>query len=187
MLRRRETPVIKHLKRLRSSWQTYFLPAVAVYSTALLHLFYVRPSVKTEILPYLQHLDMASFAIAIGLTVLIFRLKRQYVSSRYFRQQLAEALSADPQADDSMLTSALFKSLRKRFTYIWLLALLIIVTGVAFYWLTFSPQNTVHIYFIIGCFSLVLNYPREDIFAALPLWIEETRRDALPREDESSR
>lgn len=186
MLRRRETPINKHLKRLRSSWQTYFLPAVALYSTALLHLFYVRPSIKISMLPYLKNLDMASFAIAIGLTVFIFRLKRQYVSSRYFRQQLAEALAADPQADDAMLISALFKSLRKRFTHIWLLALLVVLTGVAFYWLTFSPQNTVHIYFIIGCFSLALNYPREDIFAALPLWIEETRRDAAPLEDESS-
>ncbi len=186
MLRQRETPINKHLKRLRNSWQTYFLPAVAIYSTALLHLFYVRPSLKLDMLPHLRSLDMASFAIAIGLTVYIFRLKRQYVSSRYFRQQLAEALSNDPQADDSILTSALFKSLRKRFTLIWLLALLVVVTGVAFYWLTFSPQNTVHIYFIIGCFSLALNYPREDIFAALPLWIEETRRDAAPLEDSAS-
>jgi len=176
MLRQRQTAITKHLKRLRSGWQTYFLPAVAIYSVALLHLFYTRPLIKGNILPYLNHLDIASFAIAIGLTFLIFRLKRTYISSTFFRQEIAAALKKNPDADDSHLTNALFKSLRKQLGKMWLLALLIVVDGVLFYWLTYSPQNNMHIYFIIGCFSLVLNYPREDTFAALPLWIEETRR-----------
>jgi hypothetical protein len=62
--------------------------------------------------------------------------------------------------------------MQKKMKLVWLLALALILLGVIYYWITFDDWN-MHIYFVVGLYSLVINYPRQDLLNQVPYLIKE--------------
>ena len=170
-------------RRLKNTWQAVFLPSVIIYGLSLLHLFYQRPAPNDAMAPYLRNIDLVSYIVAIILAVIIFRLKRTYFSRRFCRDVVEDSLMQNPDLDDESLLKKVFKILQKKMLLVWILGFLIVLDGVIFYWLTFSSQNNMHIYFIIGLFSLFINYPRDDLFSNLPWYVREGRKEFKPQQD----
>ena len=167
----------KLLTRLKNRWQVFFLPGAVFFSLSLMHQLNVRPALRPALQPYLNTIDLVSFFIAGVLAILVFNIKRRYFSFRYTRMLLTQLLQENPQYSDDALIVKIFAKWNEKLTLVWLLGLLIMLDGVVFYWLTFSPGNNLLIYFIIGAFSMVLNYPRRDWFEEIPWQIVEARRE----------
>jgi len=55
---------------------------------------------------------------------------------------------------------------------------IIVLLGVIFYWWTFTTKN-MNIYFIVGVYSLMMNYPRKDLFMDLPYLIAEVLKGRI--------
>ncbi|MCB0292864.1 MAG: hypothetical protein KDH97_21600, partial [Calditrichaeota bacterium] len=78
----------------------------------------------------------------------------------------------------------IFAVLRKKMTRVWLLGLVVVMVGVCYYLLTSLAEN-MHIYFIIGAFSMLLNYPRSEMFEDIARYvIEEKKMLGLEESDE---
>ena len=170
------SPVLKRFtKKIRNTWQMFFLPAALLYICALLHAFYVKPQPTAELIPYLANIDLVSYAIAIILTVVIFNLKRRFFSRRFSRQIIEQSFKAAPEADSETLLEDVFTVLQKKLPLVWGLGLLLVVEGVLFYIITALPGN-MHIYFIIGIFSLFINYPRKEMFEDIALYVVEEKK-----------
>jgi hypothetical protein len=118
---------------------------------------------------------MASFVIAIGLAIIIFIQKRKYFSLRVLRLYLEELREKHPDLTQKQLSKKLTISLKKPLLFIWIMGGIIVITGVIFYWITYQTKN-MHIYFIVGVYSLMMNYPRKDLFLDLPYLIHELFR-----------
>ncbi len=127
-------------------------------------------------LEYTQNLDLISFIFAIALAVLILNLKRKYFTKRFSRKITEVSLTETPEISDRELLNKVFSVLKKKISLVWILGLLIVLDGVILYWATFLSRN-MHIYFIVGAFSLILNYPRQVLFAEIPWYIRESRKD----------
>ena len=170
-------PIRKQIKELRMHWQMYFLPAALFYGLAVWHLLSIHPSVKPEMAAYVKNIDLGGFIIAILMAVVILQIKRQFFSLRFARTFVAEAIQHQADISDGDVVRNIFRVWKAKFSTVWLLGMLIILVGVASYWLTFSPAINFHIYFVIGSFSMVINFPRQDLFIDLPWQIAEARRD----------
>ncbi len=164
-------------QKMGSVWQMFFLPGLLGYGLTLLHRFYEMPQPRPGMLKYMKNLDLVSFIIAVGLTVVIFNLKRRYFSARFSKSLVAASLQQNPQQDSVDLLRQVFLQLAQKMGLIWGLALLVILDGIIFYWVTFSPGNALHIYFVIGAFSMLVNYPRRELFEDLPWYVTEARRE----------
>lgn len=162
--------------RLKSTWQMVVLPSVALYALTLLHFFYLRPALRFSNEAVLRNIDWLSFAAAVVIAVAILRQKQKYFSRRFSVRVTEEILTGNPQADLQTIIDAIFGRIRGKIFRIWLLGVLLISDGLLFYWITYSPGN-MHIYSIIGIFSLALNYPRPELFFDIPYYIVEGRRE----------
>lgn len=167
-------------RRIKNSWQIIFLAAVVPYALSLLHYFYYRPGLRISLLPYLKALDLASFVIALGLALLILALKRKYFSRKFSRIIVEQALRQNPESSLERLLSGILHILRRKMTLVWILGWLMVLDGVIFYWLTFSERSNMHMYFVVGAFSLFMNYPRQELFSDLPGYIREGKREFAP-------
>jgi len=163
--------------RVKNSWQIIFLAAVVPYALSLLHYFYYRPELRIDVLPYLKAIDLSSFAVAFGLALLILALKRKYFSRKFSRIMVDEALRKNPETPVETLLSRILNILRRKMTLVWVLGLLIVLDGVIFYWITFSGRSNMHMYFVVGAFSLFMNYPRRDLFSDLPGYVREGKKE----------
>jgi len=162
---------------MKNTWQAVFLPSVLIYTISLLHLFYIRPTPGETASAFINNIDLVSYIIAIVLTVSIFNLKRKYFSKKFCRIVVEDSLKRRTDQSDELLLKQVFAILRKKMLIVWLLGFLVILDGVIFYWVTFSDRNNMHIYFIIGVFSLFINYPRSELFGDLPWYVLEGRKE----------
>ncbi|NOX38549.1 MAG: hypothetical protein GXO78_13540 [Calditrichaeota bacterium] len=165
----------RFVRRIRNTWQIYFFLTVILYGTAAVHYFRVRPGLKSTAAATFTLLENVAIFLAFALLMGIFLIKRQFFSRRYQRQLLEQAMKSS--ADDEIdALNQLLQIIEPRFTWIWTLAFLVVADGVLFYWLTFSPQY-LHMLFIVGLFSLFINYPREELFTELPWQVEQIKMD----------
>ncbi|NIT61693.1 MAG: hypothetical protein GWN00_37485 [Aliifodinibius sp.] len=163
-------------QKIKNTWQIFFLPSVLIYGATLLHLFYTNPVTRSSLNSTLRNIDLISFIIAIGLALIIFNMKRKYFSRRFSRDMVEDLLQKDPDMDEQNLLKKILGKLRGKMAIVWVLGLLIVLDGVIFYWITYNDGN-MHIYFIIGAFSQLINYPRKDLFLELPWYVVEGRKD----------
>jgi hypothetical protein len=166
----------KFSQRMKSSWQVIFIVIVLVYCPSLYHSFKANPPIRVSMLRYADNLDLLSFIVAILLTVLIFNLKRKYFSKKFSRNLVQTSLSKSADLSDQELLRTVLKELQRKIYLIWALGFLIVLDGIVIYWSIFLSWN-MHIYFIVGTFSLILNYPRQELFSQIPWYIVEARRE----------
>ncbi len=171
----------KYVRRIRTQWQIVVFFSTAAYVLSLLHRFYA-PSIPTA-LAFSRTFDTISFVVAIGLAIAILRLKRKYFSLRYFEAELKKILTASPGASETELLRKLGEQLRPKILLVWWLGGGLILLGVAYYWFTFASRN-MHIYFIVGLYSLMMNYPRKDLFFDIPFLIKEVLKEKEPEKSE---
>ena len=160
----------KFLQRVRFFWQNMFLIGVMTYGIS----FYYRLQVHTitKPLPYLQIYNWISFIIALGLAVTIFQLKRKYFRLAYYEEVLRNLFSQSTELKETQLSRQFTRVMEKKMKLVWLLAIGLILLGVLYYWITFDAWN-MHVYFIVGLYSLVINYPRKDLLINVPYLIKE--------------
>ena len=164
------------VNQLKTYWQIYFAIILICYSISLLHFFNARPEIG--FIRFARIFDQVSFVIAIILAVIIFNLKRKYFSRRYSRFITEAALKKNKELSEKDILQSIFKELQNKLYLIWTLGLLIVIDGVILYWITHLDRN-MHIYFVIGSFSLFLNYPRKVLFEEIPWQIRETKKEFL--------
>ena len=163
-------------KKIKNTWQIIFLPAIVLYGVSLLHLFQLQPGPRETIFPYLKNIDLISFVLAIAFAVIIFNMKRRYFSPKFSKRMVDASLKQDPRQDEARLIRQILTLLQKKMTLVWLLGFLIVLDGVLFYCITFYPSNNMHIYFVIGALSMLVNYPRSELFEDLPWYVAEEKR-----------
>lgn len=161
--------------RMKSNWQIFFLVMIIIYCASLYHSLRINPSLKLHLSKYVQNLDLFSFIIAIVLAVVILSLKRKYFSKKFSRSITELALQNSPELSDAELLKIVLNHLQKKLYMIWLLGVLIVLDGVILYWLIYLSRN-MHIYFVVGTFSLILNYPRKVLFEEIPWYIRDSRK-----------
>ena len=121
-------------------------------------------------------LNWISFFIAVALAVYILHIKRTCFRLRFFNQILTESHAKNPELDKEQLIRKFTATIGKKLKLVWISGLVIILIGVIYYWITFDPWN-MHVYFIVGLYSLVINYPRTDLFADVPYLLEEVFKE----------
>lgn len=172
------TPLVQNFsKRMKNTWQVIFLGVIVSYGLSLLHLFYMNPAVSPAMEKYLRNIDLISYIIAIGLAIAILIMKRKYFSRKFSRGIAADSLAGNPDQEDEALLKKVLGILNRKMVLIWLLGFLLVWDGVVFYWLTFSRSNNMHIYFVIGVYSLIINYPRRDLFMDIPRYVTEGKKE----------
>lgn len=164
-------------KKMKNTWQVIFLGVIVSYCLSLAHLFYVNPGINPAIEKYLRNIDLISYIIAIGLAVVIFSMKRKYFSRKFSQGIVTDSLRENPAQENEVLLKKVLGILNRKMVFIWLLGLFLVLDGVFFYWLTFSSNNNMHIYFVIGVYSLIINYPRSDLFNDLPWFVVEGKKE----------
>jgi hypothetical protein len=158
------------VKRLRMSWQSMIILGVFVYGFSFI--YRIRAETTLKYFSLMPALNWISFFIAVALAVYILHIKRSYFRFRFFNHFLEENHSANPGLDKEQLLRKLTGYVGKKLKFVWILGLLIILIGVTYYWITFDPWN-MHVYFVVGLYSLVINYPRTDLFADIPYLLAE--------------
>jgi hypothetical protein len=160
----------KFLSRIRFLWQNLFLIGIMAYGVS----FYYRLQMHTSLKPlsYLQVLNWISFIIAMGLAISIFQLKRKYFRLGYYEKMIKELFSRNSDLSELQLSRQFTRLVEKKIRLVWLLAVALILVGVIYYWITFDAWN-MHVYFIVGLYSLVINYPRKDLLNQVPYLIKE--------------
>lgn len=173
----------KFSRRLRSSWQMFFLPAILLYSLTLLNHLFVAPAPRLTIFPYLKNIDIAILAVAAALLLGIFNMKRVYFARRFVRRTVEAALQKHPELSDEELIGKVFGEVRGKMMRVWLMGAAVVLLGVLYYWITLDGGNNLHVYFVVGAFSLLVNYPRNELFADIPWYVIEEHRHLDPSEE----
>jgi hypothetical protein len=166
----------KFSQRMKLSWQVMFIIMVIIYGPALYYSLKVSPPIRASMLRYAENLDLLSFVIAILLALIILNLKRKYFSKKFSRTLVQSSLAESPDLSHQELLGIVLTELQRKMHVVWTLGFLIVLDGVAVYWIMFLSGN-MHIYFIVGTFSLILNYPRQELFTEIPWYIVESRKD----------
>lgn len=177
-LKQTDEIITRFLKNIRLFWQVIFLLSVSMYGISFLHYLNYRPAAVW--LPYFKTIDLISFALALSLAIAIFLYKKKYFSLRKLKMMFTVLHREKRELDEEQLVKQLTTMLRSRLKSVWLMGLALIVLGIIFYWWTFTTKN-MHIYFIVGLYSLVMNYPRKDLFTDIPYLAHE-----VLKEDEQS-
>jgi len=165
------TQVIKKfLWRIRFFWQNIFLIGVMAYSISFY--YRIRMQTVTKPLSYLSVLNWISFIIALGLAISIFQLKRKYFRPGHYETVLKDLYTQNNQLDETQITRQFTRVMEKKLKLVWLLAFAMILLGVSYFWITFDAWN-MHVYFIVGLYSLVINYPRKDLLINVPYLISK--------------
>ncbi len=171
-----EKNIERFLREIKLTWQVIFLVSIVLYGLSFLHHLSTRESPRP--LPYFTTIDLISFAFALGLAIFIFREKRKYFSLRALRVYLEKLAITYPESDEKKLAQLVVNNLKTPIRIIWLMGGIIVLLGVIFYWWTFTTKN-MNIYFIVGVYSLMMNYPRKDLFMDLPYLIAEVLKGRI--------
>jgi hypothetical protein len=158
------------VRRLKISWQGIILVGIFVYGISFIYRMKAETTLKYA--SSLPVLNWISFFIAVALAIYILQIKRTYFRLKFFNQYLTENHNTNPELDKEQLLRKFTSYIGKKMKLVWMLGLVIILIGVTYYWLTFDPWN-MHVYFIVGLYSLVINYPRTDLFADIPYLLKE--------------
>jgi hypothetical protein len=158
------------VKRLKVSWQSLILLGISAYGISFIYRLKAETTLKYFSL--MPALNWISFFIAVALALYILHIKRTYFRLKFFNHYLNENHAEYPELDREQLIRKFTTYIGKRLKLVWILGLLIILIGVTYYWITFDPWN-MHVYFIVGLYSLVINYPRTDLFADVTYLLEE--------------
>ncbi len=162
------------VRELKTTWQVLIIGVFVFYGIGLYQYFNQQPEIRASILPYFKILDIASLIIALILTGTIYVIKKKYFSLRAVRLRVQEYLQENNDSDKQIISRVL-QLLRSKLILVWILGSLLIIEGVVFFWVTYSSNN-MHIYFIVGLFSLFLNYPRKELVLDLPYILKEERK-----------
>ncbi len=181
LLKNSEDIINRFVREVRSFWQALFAGSVLIYAVSFFHHFTVRAFPRP--LSYFRTIDLISFLMAITLAVLVFHYKRQYFSLRAIRIFLERLHKQNPELEEKELTRVLMNSLKSRMKMVWLFGAGLVLLGVVFYWWTFTTRN-MHVYFVVGLYSLVMNYPRRDIFLDVPYLIHEICKSGQQKEED---
>jgi hypothetical protein len=174
-----QTDIQKFIKNIKLFWQMIFLTGVLTYGVSFIYRFQVQPSLKN--IDLINFLNWGSFFIAIVLAFYILHIKRTYFRLRYFQQFLEELHKQDPELDKTRVLRRFIHHISTKLKRVWILGLVIILIGVIYFWLTFDSWN-MHVYFVVGLYSLVINYPRTDLFSDVPYILNEIFPDE-PKEN----
>ncbi|GAB4377430.1 MAG: hypothetical protein Kow0042_25170 [Calditrichia bacterium] len=165
-----EKLIQKFLRDTRLFWQIIFLISILAYGLTFIHHLNTR-----AIPPYISHfrtIDLASFALALILALSIFRFKRKYFRIRFMRTFMEEYHHSHPEADESLVIKRLLRFMTSKLKIVWVMGAALILLGVIFYWYSYTTKN-LHVYFIVGLYSLIMNYPRKELFGDLPYFVWE--------------
>jgi hypothetical protein len=177
-----QTSIKTFTRNIKIFWQMVFLTGVLSYGVSFLYRLQVYTNLKN--IELLKILNWASFIIAVFMAFYILHIKRTYFRLGYFRQFLEKAHKNDPELNPDRLIRKLMRDAGNKYKRVWVLGLIIILIGVVYFWLTFDAMN-MHIYFVVGLYSLVINYPRTELFIDIPYIIEEIFQQE-PKAGESS-
>ena len=168
------------LKEIKSFWQIIFLISFVCYAISFAHHFMANS--LPIALSYFKTIDLISFAIAIILVFAIFFYKRKCFTLRAFRLLLLQLNKNNPDWDEKELTIHFTRNLRNKMKTVWLMGGALVILGVIFYWLTFTTKN-MHIYFVVGLYSIMMNYPRKDLFSDVPYMVHESIKESREEEE----
>lgn len=124
-----------------------------------------------------ENINLFLFFLAGILAITVFQLKRIYFSRRFIRRTIESDIAKNPDVENEALLRKVMNLMRKKMQLIWLLGALIICEGILLYWLTGLSLTNSHAYFIIGVYSLLINYPRNDLFADIPWYILQEKKE----------
>jgi hypothetical protein len=160
----------RFLKSIKLYWQSIFLFSVLVYGLSFLHR--MDSHLSPKVYSWVPTVNWISFFIALFLAYTIFHNKRRYFSLKSFRIFFEKENSDNPGFKSKQLLQRFTRFISRKLKMVWLMGGGIVVLGVIYYWLTFDAWN-MHVYFIVGLYSLVINYPRKDLFLDIPYLIHE--------------
>ncbi len=161
----------RFVRNIKLIWQIVFLISVVLYGLSFLHHLYSQTVPRP--LAALQLINWVSFILAVVLAVSIFYYKRKYFSLRSFRKYLESLHKKEPSLDAGRLLKRFTREMGGKMKNVWYMGGGLILLGVVYYWITYDSWN-MHVYFIVGLYSLVMNYPRKDLFIDVPYLIHET-------------
>ncbi len=159
------------IRRIRFRWQIIFLVSVIVYGISFYHHLQFHTEMKIPTRMY-RIFDQVFFVVALGLAMGILFYKRKYFTLKYFRKRLEVLHRQHSRSDAKELLRILLRELDKRFNVVWWMGFALILMGIIQYWLTFVSRN-MNIYFIVGLYSILLNYPRQDMLIEIPYLARE--------------
>ena len=169
-----QTLIERFIKRLKVSWQILVLTGLLTYGLSFIYRLQAETSIKY--FNSLPVLNWISFFIAVALALYILHIKRTYFRMKFFNSYMEELHSAEPELSKEHLLRRFTHFIAKKMKMVWILGLVIILVGVIYYWITFDAWN-MHIYFIVGLYSLVINYPRTDLFIDVPYLLKDIFKD----------
>lgn len=165
-----EKTIQQFLRNIKLYWQVVFLLSVLLYGLSLIYRLNAQ-TVQRD-LSYFQILNWISFILALTLAISIFQQKRKYFSLRSFRLIIEEICKREPEFQEKHVTKRFVKEISKKLKRVWIMGGALILLGVLYYWWTFDAWS-MHVYFIVGLYSLAINYPRRDLFADIPYLVHE--------------
>ncbi len=170
-----QSRIRQFVHRSRSQWQLWVLVAFFSYGVSALYLFYSNPTPRSFPIKTMNTIGNITFFVAMVLAIGIFLQKSQVFSRRFSAEFLKQAL-VEFNGDATAALEAYLDVIARRLVRFWLLALAIILTGVVHFWITLWPQY-LHLLFIVGLFSLFLNYPRMEFFTEIPYQLQRLQMD----------
>lgn len=162
------------VRNLRFYWQAIFLISILAYGLSLLYRLDTTPPQRD--LASIRILNWGSFLIALILAFSIFHLKRKYFRISFFENQLKDLFRENPEMDEHGLVRRFTRIIGSKLKKVWILGGVLILLGVVYYWITFDAWN-MHVYFIVGLYSLAINYPRKDFFSDIPFLVREMYKE----------
>ena len=165
------------LKNIRVYWQVVFLVGILCYGLTLLYRLDTHTVVRE--LSYSKILNIVTFLVAITLAITIFHQKRKYFHLRAFRLIIENICKKKPELQEKQVIRQFTREIGTRLKRVWLMGGALILIGVAYYWITYDAWD-MHIYFIVGLYSLAINYPRKDLFLDVPYLVHEGLKQGEP-------
>jgi hypothetical protein len=166
-----EKAILKFIGNVKVYWQVIFLITILAYGISFIYRLDAQTAPKP--LSYLNILNWISFAFALILAISILQFKRRYLSVTFFQKYLENLSSDKPELQSQELVKNLLRFSKQKLKIVWHLGATLILLGVAYYWWTFDAWN-MHVYFVVGLYSLMINYPRRDLFIDIPFLVEES-------------
>ncbi len=165
-----ESIIDNFIRNLRFYWQAVFMISILAYGLTFLYRLNETPAMR--VLENQSLWNWGSFLVAFILAISIFRLKRKYFRIRFFEEKAESLFHENPEMDEQGLSRKLTRVIGSKLKTIWILGSVLILVGVIYYWITFDAWN-MHVYFIVGLYSLAINYPRRDLFTDIPYLVKE--------------
>jgi hypothetical protein len=177
-----QTIIKNFVNRIRLYWQVVFLISVLCWGYSFFH--HMSSSPPVDDIRHFSYLNWGSFFIAFFLAVNILRLKRKYFRLRYFENFLENEHAVNPELDEQQLVRRLLIRIGTLMKQVWIMGGALVLLGVIYYWITLESTN-MNVYFVVGLYSLIINYPRRELFGDIPYLIREILKSSPTGEGDS--